>query len=64
MIIKYLYKTFIFPFTKKGIELERTRLIQSRCKHESFTCDTQIRIIKCDNCGLMSRISDYKSLFN
>ena len=61
--MRILYKYFIFPFTKKGIELQRTQMIQQRCKHESFTCDTQIRAIKCDNCGLISRISDYKSLF-
>jgi hypothetical protein len=61
--MKILYKLFIFPFTKKGLELARIQMIQQRCKHESFTCDTQIRIIKCNNCGLFSRISDYKSLF-
>ena len=62
--MKWFYKTFIFPFTKKGIELERIRMIQSKCRHKSFTCDIQIRVIKCDDCGLMSSISDYKSLFN
>ena len=61
--MKTLYKIFIFPFTKKGLELARFEMIQQRCKHDSFTCDTQIRVIKCDNCGLISRISDYKPLF-
>lgn len=61
--MKILYKCFIFPFTKEGLELQRIQMIQSRCKHESFTCDTQIRVIKCDYCGLVSRISDYKPLF-
>ena len=61
--MKWFYKTFIFPFTKKGIELERQHMIQQRCKHKSFTCDTQIRVIKCNECGLTSWISEYKSLY-
>lgn len=62
--MKWIYRTFIFPFTKTGIEQERIQMIQRMCKHESFTCDTQIRVIKCNKCGLMSRILEYKSLFN
>ena len=38
-------------------------LNKRRCKHEEWDADTQIRTIKCRNCGKEAWIIDYRNLY-
>lgn len=60
---KWIYKTFIWPFTKEGLEYQRKMMIEQHCPHKEWTCDTQIRLIKCNKCGKKAWITEYKDLF-
>ena len=62
-MINYI-KKFLFSFTKEGMEIQRKQMGQQNCQHKKWTCDTQIRTIECNECGLRAWIQDYKSLYN
>lgn len=59
---KFLYSLY-YPFTKEGLEAQRIQMIQSKCKHERWNCDKQIRVIECKECGKRAWIDDYVDLY-
>lgn len=61
-MINYIRK--IFQNISKKIEEGRIEMIQQKCKHEHWNCDTQIRTIECKSCGLRAWIDDYVNLYN
>lgn len=61
-LYKFLYLIY-WSFTKEGLEQQRIEMIQSKCKHETWNCDTQIRLIQCTKCGKKAWINDYVDLY-
>jgi len=62
-MLNWFYKNLLWPFTKEGLEAQRVQMIQSKCNHSNWNCDTQIRVIKCKKCGKTSWIDDYVDLY-
>jgi len=61
--MNYIYKNFILPLTKDGIEYQKKQIKISKCKHKNWNCDKQIRVIECKECGLRAWIDEYVDLF-
>ena len=61
-IVKKLLTRLNYSF-ESYCSKEREALIQHKCKHEKWDCDTQIRTIECKGCGKRAWIDDYRDLY-
>jgi len=49
---------------KRNISKVNKPVKKNKCNHEKFTMDTQIRTIRCDDCGFESWLNkEHKNLF-